>query len=127
MSLETADPYFKILHVYICSSEVGNSASSVDVIGQVVAWASTCLYLVAKLPQIHRNYVRKSTEGLAANVCHACPLAPNRLERKISLSLVHADIAFHVYLVCIVSAVFAFAQLPYKKSPSANRSICQLV
>lgn len=49
--------------------EAHNDSSSSNVVGQIVAWVSTCLYLTAKLPQIHRNYARKSTEGLSAKVC----------------------------------------------------------
>ncbi|KZV81060.1 hypothetical protein EXIGLDRAFT_731912 [Exidia glandulosa HHB12029] len=35
------------------------------VIGRVAAWVCTTLYLTSRLPQIWKNFVRKSTEGLS--------------------------------------------------------------
>ncbi|KAJ7285725.1 PQ loop repeat-domain-containing protein [Mycena rebaudengoi] len=39
--------------------------SSERVIGRIFAWLCTTLYLTSRLPQIWKNYVRKSVEGLS--------------------------------------------------------------
>ncbi|KAG6333490.1 hypothetical protein ID866_5593 [Astraeus odoratus] len=39
--------------------------SSERVIGRIFAWLCTILYLTSRLPQIWKNYVRKSVEGLS--------------------------------------------------------------
>ncbi|EJD02470.1 uncharacterized protein FOMMEDRAFT_141501 [Fomitiporia mediterranea MF3/22] len=39
--------------------------SSERIIGRIFAWACTTLYLTSRLPQIWKNFVRKSVEGLS--------------------------------------------------------------
>ncbi|CAH8450887.1 unnamed protein product [Schistosoma turkestanicum] len=34
-------------------------------VGFILGWISTCMYLVSRLPQLYRNWKRKSTEGLS--------------------------------------------------------------
>ncbi|KAJ5727815.1 hypothetical protein N7493_005635 [Penicillium malachiteum] len=37
----------------------------VEVVGRIFSWMSTILYLGSRPPQLYKNYVRKSTEGLS--------------------------------------------------------------
>lgn len=39
--------------------------SAIETAGQIVSWMSTLLYLGSRLPQLYKNYVRKSTSGLS--------------------------------------------------------------
>ncbi|KAL1971586.1 hypothetical protein VTN31DRAFT_2207 [Thermomyces dupontii] len=39
--------------------------SAIETAGQIVSWLSTLLYLGSRLPQLYKNYVRKSTSGLS--------------------------------------------------------------
>ncbi|KAF2123173.1 PQ loop repeat-domain-containing protein [Lophiotrema nucula] len=45
------------------TSEASSSAS--EIAGKVLSWMSTFLYLGSRLPQLYKNYVRKSTAGLS--------------------------------------------------------------
>lgn len=49
-------------HIHLLSEEV---LPSERVIGRIFAWLCTTLYLTSRLPQIWKNYVRKSVEGLS--------------------------------------------------------------
>ncbi|KAI6132158.1 PQ loop repeat-domain-containing protein [Pisolithus croceorrhizus] len=49
-------------HIHLQSEE---SPPSERVIGRIFAWLCTTLYLTSRLPQIWKNYVRKSVEGLS--------------------------------------------------------------
>jgi len=46
-------------------SQSQDPASTERIIGRVFAWLCTSLYLTSRLPQIWKNYVRKSVEGLS--------------------------------------------------------------
>ncbi|KAH8116794.1 PQ loop repeat-domain-containing protein [Phellopilus nigrolimitatus] len=46
-------------------SEPPPESSSERVIGRIFAWMCTTLYLTSRLPQIWKNFVRKSVEGLS--------------------------------------------------------------
>ncbi|EED14890.1 PQ loop repeat protein [Talaromyces stipitatus ATCC 10500] len=37
----------------------------IETIGRILSWMSTILYLGSRLPQLYKNYVRKSTSGLS--------------------------------------------------------------
>ncbi|KAJ5247601.1 hypothetical protein N7468_002584 [Penicillium chermesinum] len=37
----------------------------IEVIGRIISWLSTLLYLGSRPPQLYKNYLRKSTEGLS--------------------------------------------------------------
>lgn len=41
------------------------SASSIELAGTVLSWSSTLLYLGSRLPQLYKNWSRKSTAGLS--------------------------------------------------------------
>ncbi|KZV69470.1 PQ-loop-domain-containing protein [Peniophora sp. CONT] len=47
------------------SEQMGDGSSMERIIGRIFAWACTTLYLTSRLPQIWKNYVRKSVEGLS--------------------------------------------------------------
>lgn len=36
-----------------------------DLIGDILAWGATCIFIISRIPQIILNYKRNSTEGLA--------------------------------------------------------------
>lgn len=38
---------------------------NIETIGRILSWMSTLLYLGSRLPQLYKNYVRKSTSGLS--------------------------------------------------------------
>ncbi|KAI9497352.1 PQ loop repeat-domain-containing protein [Zychaea mexicana] len=44
------------------------------VIGRIFAWVCTTLYLLSRIPQIHKNFKRKSIDGLSPTlfICAAC-------------------------------------------------------
>lgn len=46
-------------------SQPEDSPSTERIIGRIFAWLCTSLYLTSRLPQIWKNYVRKSVEGLS--------------------------------------------------------------
>lgn len=46
--------------------EPHHSPSSRDILGRIFAWLCTTLYFTSRLPQIWKNFVRKSVEGLSA-------------------------------------------------------------
>ncbi|KAF4950281.1 hypothetical protein F66182_18498 [Fusarium sp. NRRL 66182] len=37
----------------------------IETIGRILSWMSTILYLGSRLPQLYKNYLRKSTSGLS--------------------------------------------------------------
>lgn len=41
------------------------SETIIEVIGRIISWLSTLLYLGSRPPQLYKNYLRKSTEGLS--------------------------------------------------------------
>ena len=41
------------------------SSQSIEIIGRLLSWTSTLLYLGSRLPQIFKNYSRRSTAGLS--------------------------------------------------------------
>ena len=43
----------------------GPSAQWVHTLGMVLGWASSVLYICSRMPQVYRNAVRKSVEGLS--------------------------------------------------------------
>jgi solute carrier family 66 (lysosomal lysine-arginine transporter), member 1 len=49
-------------------SEVTTSSINRELIGTLVSWASTALYLGSRLPQIYKNYTRRSTSGLSLSL-----------------------------------------------------------
>ena len=44
------------------------SSTNTEVIGRILSWISTCLYLGSRLPQIYKNYSRHSTAGLSPSL-----------------------------------------------------------
>ena len=44
---------------------LGSEESPTEILGRVVSWVSTALYLGSRLPQIWKNYSRQSTAGLS--------------------------------------------------------------
>lgn len=44
---------------------LNSSSTSTIPIGWILAWACTTFYLVSRVPQIHKNYKRQSTQGLS--------------------------------------------------------------
>ncbi|MCJ1338843.1 hypothetical protein MMC09_004132 [Bachmanniomyces sp. S44760] len=44
------------------------SANPTELVGRVLSWASTILYLGSRLPQIYKNHARRSTAGLSASL-----------------------------------------------------------
>ncbi|KAI0035930.1 PQ loop repeat-domain-containing protein [Vararia minispora EC-137] len=61
-SLEFPDASKALLDEDIAAAE---APTMERVIGRVFAWTCTTLYLTSRLPQIWKNYVRKSVEGLS--------------------------------------------------------------
>ncbi|EPQ58337.1 hypothetical protein GLOTRDRAFT_137075 [Gloeophyllum trabeum ATCC 11539] len=54
-----------IAHGGATANVYGEDASMERIIGRIFAWACTTLYLTSRLPQIWKNYARKSVEGLS--------------------------------------------------------------
>ncbi|CAG8560177.1 14378_t:CDS:2 [Acaulospora morrowiae] len=54
-------------HLYSKSLSTDNdeSTSNASFIGRIMAWTCTVLYLTSRMPQIWKNYVRRSVEGLS--------------------------------------------------------------
>ncbi|KAI0273727.1 PQ loop repeat-domain-containing protein [Gloeopeniophorella convolvens] len=53
-------------HDYIFKHDEPTDGPSLErIIGRISAWTCTTLYLTSRLPQIWKNYVRKSVEGLS--------------------------------------------------------------
>ncbi|KAF8965250.1 PQ loop repeat-domain-containing protein [Flammula alnicola] len=50
---------------YGLPEEPHEDPSSEQILGRIFAWLCTTLYLTSRLPQIWKNYVRKSVEGLS--------------------------------------------------------------
>ena len=42
-----------------------NSSTSLETVGTIISWGSTFLYLGSRLPQLYKNWSRKSTAGLS--------------------------------------------------------------
>lgn len=40
-------------------------ASGTEIAGRILSWSSTFLYLGSRLPQLYKNYIRRSTSGLS--------------------------------------------------------------
>ncbi|KAL8712164.1 MAG: hypothetical protein Q9220_003598 [cf. Caloplaca sp. 1 TL-2023] len=60
--LAKASPISLISHD---SEAVAEHSDSVELAGRVLSWTSTILYLGSRLPQIYKNYRRRSTSGLS--------------------------------------------------------------
>lgn len=43
-------------------------AETARMVGNVLGWVSSCLYVGARIPQIRKNYLRKSTEGISGTM-----------------------------------------------------------
>ncbi|KIJ69053.1 hypothetical protein HYDPIDRAFT_81113 [Hydnomerulius pinastri MD-312] len=75
LTVEIADPHPSFINVEMPSLLVDDivgqerqpeeEPSYEHVIGRIFAWLCTTLYLTSRLPQIWKNYVRKSVEGLS--------------------------------------------------------------
>ncbi|KAG7447911.1 uncharacterized protein BT62DRAFT_890148 [Guyanagaster necrorhizus] len=66
----TFDPVHIDTDVYVSTSEppyhqILFQPSNERVLGRIFAWLCTTLYLTSRLPQIWKNYVRKSVQGLS--------------------------------------------------------------
>ncbi|KZT50225.1 hypothetical protein CALCODRAFT_504955 [Calocera cornea HHB12733] len=48
--------------------EPNNGADTQRVVGRIFAWTCTTLYMTSRLPQIWKNFVRKSVEGLSMSL-----------------------------------------------------------
>ena len=59
LALANASP----LHLNIKDEPPATSSS--DFVGRIVSWCSTVLYLGSRLPQIYKNALRRSTDGLS--------------------------------------------------------------
>lgn len=64
ISLARASP----LHTPQTISEPENTVSGLEAAGTVLSWTSTLLYLGSRLPQLYKNWARKSTAGLSAHL-----------------------------------------------------------
>ncbi|KAF2643860.1 hypothetical protein P280DRAFT_392912, partial [Massarina eburnea CBS 473.64] len=49
-------------------SSSSSSATATEIAGKILSWMSTCLYLGSRLPQLYKNYLRKSTAGLSPSL-----------------------------------------------------------
>lgn len=74
-----------LLPITLLASNVGSSEafmflqgsnSSTKTIGIICAWISACLYFFARIPQLYKNYQRKSTEDLSPYL-FCCTLIAN--------------------------------------------------
>lgn len=45
-----------------------DNLSSLTLIGEILAWISIAMYFFARLPQVYKNYVKKTTYGLSINM-----------------------------------------------------------
>ncbi|KAF8798096.1 hypothetical protein BYT27DRAFT_7124378 [Phlegmacium glaucopus] len=63
--LDTFDPDFAYPRDGTNDESPPKQPSRQQVIGRIFAWLCTTLYLTSRLPQIWKNYVRKSVEGLS--------------------------------------------------------------
>jgi len=46
-------------------SPASNSDSNYEILGRLLSWSSTLLYLGSRLPQLYKNHTRRSTTGLS--------------------------------------------------------------
>ncbi|ODQ81026.1 hypothetical protein BABINDRAFT_160446 [Babjeviella inositovora NRRL Y-12698] len=51
-------------------------ASESHTIGRIIAWSCTAIYILSRIPQLRKNYQRKSTEGVSP-LLFCCTLAGN--------------------------------------------------
>ncbi|KAF2654005.1 hypothetical protein K491DRAFT_601730, partial [Lophiostoma macrostomum CBS 122681] len=51
--------------LYTAAHSTDASPTASEIAGKVLSWMSTFLYLGSRLPQLYKNYVRKSTAGLS--------------------------------------------------------------
>ena len=52
----------------VSSTMASDSPSRIEMIGSLLSWSSTLLYLASRLPQIYKNHIRQSTSGLSAKL-----------------------------------------------------------
>ncbi|KAI9782417.1 MAG: hypothetical protein M1835_004039 [Candelina submexicana] len=50
------------------STQEISSGSPAEIVGRLLSWASTMLYLCSRLPQLYMNYNRRSTSGLSSKL-----------------------------------------------------------
>jgi len=65
VSLAQASPMHTIVHHH---HEPMAKTSNLAAAGTVLSWLSTLLYLGSRLPQLYKNWARKSTAGLSAHL-----------------------------------------------------------
>ncbi|KAI9835221.1 MAG: hypothetical protein M1838_005362 [Thelocarpon superellum] len=63
-SLASARP----LATLVVPTPLAPPRSQLEVVGSMLAWTSTLLYLASRLPQIYKNHMRRSTSGLSAKL-----------------------------------------------------------
>lgn len=64
LALAQASPIHPQNTMYSKSNDNSNS----ETLGRIFSWMSTALYLGSRLPQIYKNYARKSTAGLSPSL-----------------------------------------------------------
>jgi len=67
-SLLDASPWTFIAEPLGMAIEPSREGDTQRVVGRVFAWTCTTLYLTSRLPQIWKNFVRKSVEGLSMSL-----------------------------------------------------------
>jgi len=54
-----------LLHLVSAQAQTQQEASAIELAGTILSWSSTLLYLGSRLPQLYKNWSRKSTAGLS--------------------------------------------------------------
>jgi len=49
----------------LCEDKGRHRATLASKLGSALSWAANLVYIAARVPQIHKNYMRKSVEGLS--------------------------------------------------------------
>ncbi|KAI5194916.1 hypothetical protein AUEXF2481DRAFT_31269 [Aureobasidium subglaciale EXF-2481] len=68
ISLAQASPLKSAIHHPHHHHQPANKISDLEAAGTVLSWVSTLLYLGSRLPQLYKNWARKSTAGLSAHL-----------------------------------------------------------
>ncbi|CAK5264612.1 unnamed protein product [Mycena citricolor] len=105
-SSEAVHVYFPVADDPTHHEPEPTNPSNERLIGRVSAWLCTTLYLTSRLPQIWKNYVRKSVEGLAISL-FVCAFLGNSF---YVASILTSD---QVFLPAPQSTDFLLESLPY--------------
>lgn len=88
--------YYAYMHLYLDdNSHSGREHRQMQLIPQIMGWASAILYVASRIPQIVKNYREKSTDGLSLAM-FSCAVMGNVFFTLVSsrLSAYHTELIF---------------------------------